>query len=195
MQVPLEISYRDVDKTDSIDSLIRQKVAKLEQVCDYMISCRVAVEKRHRHQRTGEPYRVRIDIRVPPEHELAVERISARGEREEPLPTTIRKAFEAARRQLKKLVEKQRGEVKRHPEQETMAFVSRIFREEGYGFLISPDGHEVYFRDSSVLHGDFDRLEIGTGVRYVEELGEKGPQASTLQIVDKPGSRIPPEGR
>jgi len=40
------------------------------------------------------------------------------------------------------------------------------------------------------LNDDFDRLEIGTGVRFVEEPGEEGPQASTVQIVDKPGSRL-----
>ena len=40
-----------------------------------------------------------------------------------------------------------------------------------------------------MLQGDFPRLEIGTGVRFVEERGEEGPQASTVQIVDKPGAR------
>ena len=41
------------------------------------------------------------------------------------------------------------------------------------------------------LNDDFDRLEPGTGVRYVEEAGAKGPQASTVQIVDKPGVKTP----
>ena len=34
---------------------------------------------------------------------------------------------------------------------------------------------------------DFDRLEIGTGVQWHEEQGDKGPQASTVRIIDKPG--------
>jgi len=68
--------------------------------------------------------------------------------------------------------------------------VVRLFSEPGYGFLESADdGHEVYFHANSVLHGDFDRIAIGTQVRYVEELGEEGPQASTVAIIDKPGER------
>ena len=192
MEVPPEISYREVQKTDAIDNLIRKKIAKLEQVCDYIGSVRVAIERRHKTHRTGNPYRVRIDIRVPPGHEIVVERISTKEEREEPLVTVIRRAFLAARRQLNEIVEKNRGEVKTHPEQQIMAVVDKLFPEEGYGFLRAlDDRHEVYFHRNSVLHGEFDRLEIGTGVRFVEEQGEKGPQASTVEIVDKPGFRIP----
>ena len=186
MQMPLEISYRDVEKTDHIESLVRQKVAKLEQICDYMISCRVAIEQSQQRQQTGNPYRVRIIVRVPPEHEMVVTRVSAKEDREEPLPTVIRKAFEAMRRQLQELVELQRAEVKNHPETEVSALVEKIFPQDDYGFLKTLDGRQVYFHRNSVLHGEFERLEIGTGVRYTEELGEKGPQATTVEIEDKP---------
>jgi len=47
---------------------------------------------------------------------------------------------------------------------------------------------------NAVLHGDFDCVEIGTGVRFEEEMGEKGPQASTVQIIDKPGARMGSSG-
>jgi cold shock CspA family protein len=60
---------------------------------------------------------------------------------------------------------------------------------EAYGFIRSLDGREIYFHKNSMPAGEFGRLEIGTGVRWVEEEGEKGPQASALRIVDKPGSR------
>jgi len=193
MQVPPEINYRNVEKTDDIENLVSEKTAKLEQICDYMISCRVAIERRHQHQQTGNPYRVRIDVTVPPGHELVVKRISTEREREEPIPTVLRRAFETMRRQLKELVQRQRGEVKKHPEEQLMALVEQLFPEEGYGFLRTVDGRQIYFHSNSVLHGDFERLEIGTGVRLVEELGEKGLQASTVEIVDKPGSHIPRE--
>lgn len=190
MQVLPEISYKNVEKNEEIEGLINRQIAKLEQVCNYMTSCHIAVERRHQHQQTGNPYRVRIDVRVPPGHELVVKRISTEGEREEPLPTVLRKAFEAMQRQVKELVERQRREVKTHPQQQTMAFVERLYPQEGYGFLKTVDGREIYFHNNSVLHSDFERLEIGTGVRFVEEVGEKGLQASTVEIVDKPGSRM-----
>lgn len=189
MQVPLEISYRGIEKTDDIDTLVRQKVAKLEQVCDFLISCHVAIEKPQKHQRQGSPYRIRISMRVPPEHELIVKQEPGEGDMHDPLSTVIRRCFQSARRELKKIVDLQRGEIKKHPQQEVGALVSQIFPEKGYGFLKTIDDREVYFHKNSVLHGDFDRLEVGTGVRYVEKEGEKGPQASTVQIVDKPGAR------
>jgi cold shock CspA family protein len=131
---------------------------------------------------------VRINMTVPPGRELAVTRNPGEGDSSE-LPQIIRKAFEAARRQLKTLVGKQRGEVKTHPEQESVGYVIKLFSEEGYGFLQRSDGREIYFNANSVLQDEFSRLEIGTGLRFVDEIGEKGPQASTVQIVDKPGVR------
>jgi hypothetical protein len=40
------------------------------------------------------------------------------------------------------------------------------------------------------LHDDFERIEIGTGVRFFATEGEKGLQASTVQIIDKPGHSV-----
>jgi cold shock CspA family protein/ribosome-associated translation inhibitor RaiA len=187
MEVPLEITFRHVEKSDDIVRLIREKSAKLEKLCDSLISCRVAVENPHAHQQTGKPFRVRINMRVPPGHDLVVRRESTEGFLHERLPVVITDAFEAAFRQLKKLMDKQQGQVKTHPEQEKIAFVYRLFPEEDYGFVRTQQGRELYFHRNSVLNNDFDRLEIGTGVRYVDEEGEEGPQATTVQIVNKPG--------
>jgi cold shock CspA family protein/ribosome-associated translation inhibitor RaiA len=194
MKVPLEISFGGIERNDSVEATIRERVAKLEKYCDYMTSCRVAVEQPHPSQHSHNPYRVRIDITVPPGHELVAVRESRKGSGSEELATVVREAFDAARRQLQELVERQRGEVKSRAEQENIALVVRVFRDEGYGFLKTPDGRELYFHRNSVLHDDFDRLEIGTAVRYVEEAGEKGPQASTIQLVDKPGARASEAG-
>ncbi|MEJ2032976.1 MAG: HPF/RaiA family ribosome-associated protein [Deltaproteobacteria bacterium] len=190
MEVPLEISYRGVNKSDFIDEIIHKQVTKLEKMCTYMVSCRVVIERRQKFQKVGNPFRVRIDVRVPPGHQLVATRDSTEGDLHDKLPTTIRSSFDAMRRQLQELMEKQRGGVKIHPlEQESTALVTKLFPEEDYGFLRTLDGRELYFHRNSVLHNDFDRLEIGTGVRFVEELGEEGLQASTVQIVDKPGAR------
>jgi cold shock CspA family protein len=187
MQVPLTMTFRKVRKTAQIEKLIRQQTVKLERVCNYLVSCRIAIEKPQEHQRTGNPFRVRIDVTVPPEHELVVRRDSTEGDLHQQLPTVIRDAFSAMRRQLMKLVEKQRGYVKTHPGQETAGVVVRLFRNEGYGFIKGLDGEEIFFHKNSLRNHDFARLELGTGVQWVEEEGEKGPQASTVVIVDKPG--------
>lgn len=190
MQVPVEITYRDVPKTEAIDSLVHEKINKLEKFCDHISSCRVAIEKAHDRPRSGSPYRVRLDITVPPHHEIAAVRNPGEGNQYDKLDAVIRDTFDAARRQLVELVERQRDEVKVHPEQEMGAIVTKLFREQGYGFIKTIDtDREIYFHQNSVINNDFERIEVGTGVQFAETLGEMGPQATTVQIVNKPGSR------
>jgi cold shock CspA family protein len=102
------------------------------------------------------------------------------------LTAVVRGAFSAMRCQLRKLVEKQHGDVKNHPAQQVGGLVLRLFREQEYGFIKSPAGEEIYFHKNSLAGDDFDRLEVGT-VQWHQEEGNKGPQASTVRIVDKPG--------
>jgi cold shock CspA family protein/ribosome-associated translation inhibitor RaiA len=191
MNVPLEIAFKGIRGTDEIEALIREEAGKLERVCNHLSSCRVSVETPQRHQDVGNPYRVRIEMTVPPGHDLVVKREPSKGDMHDPLEIVLKHAFKAAARRLDKLAEQQQGQGKSHLEPEKMAVVDRLFRGNGYGFLRTLDTQdEVYFHKNSVLHGDFDRLAIGTGVRYAMELGEKGPQATSVQIVEKQGAPI-----
>lgn len=194
MQKPPEIAFRGVSKTDEIDRLIRSKIGKLEELHPNLISCDVVVERPQKHQQTGSPYRVRIALGVPPGHEVVVRHDPVDSEMHTPLDTVIREAFRTARRRLESLKGRQSGDVKVHPEQQTQAVVEKIFREEGYGFLRTVEGEQIYFHRNAVTEHDFDRLERGTGVRYVATLGEKGPQASTVEIIDKPGGHSRSKG-
>jgi ribosomal subunit interface protein len=186
MQVPPEITYRDVEKTEALDTLVNEKIAKLEKFYNNINSCHIAIEKIHDRPSSGSPYRVRLDITVPG-HEFVAESNPGESAQYDPIETVIRDAFDAAIRQLKALNEQQRNRVKTHEAQEMTAIVTKLFREEGYGFIRTFDDQEVYFHRNSVLHDDFDRIEIGTGVHFFVEQGEEGPQASTVKIVDKPG--------
>jgi cold shock CspA family protein/ribosome-associated translation inhibitor RaiA len=186
MRPILEVHYRNVDKTSSVEELIQDKVDKLQRVFSDVMSCRVSIERPQQHQKVGNPYRVRLDLKTPGREIVAV-RESGEGDMHDSLSKVIRDAFTAARRQLRERGRQLRGEVKIHPRQQIQAVVARLFPKEGYGFLKTLDGREIYFHRHSVLNEDFDRLGIGTGVRLEEEMGEKGPQASTVQIVNKPG--------
>ncbi len=189
MQVPPEISFRNVEKTETLNNLIDEEVKKLDKAHRNLISCRLAIERPHRAQRTGNPFRVRLGVRVPRGNEVVVTRDFNDSEMHEPLGAVLRDVFQTARQQLRELRELQRRDVKKHPEQEAAAVVEKLYSDEGYGFLRTIEGEQIYFHRNSVLHNDFDRLEIGTGVRYAAKMGEKGLQASTVQIVDKPGVR------
>lgn len=189
MNVPLEISYRGVERNETIDQVVNGEVDHLEEVNDHISSCRVSIEKPQAHIRSGSPFRVRIDVTVPPGHEIVAKREPGQGEMHEELTTVILDAFDGARRQLQELNERQGDETKRARRPQLNAVVDKVFREEGYGFLKNLDGRDVYFHRNSVLNNDFERLSEGTGVYYAEEMGEKGLQASSLRIVDKPGAR------
>ncbi|MGH8065188.1 MAG: HPF/RaiA family ribosome-associated protein [Candidatus Entotheonellia bacterium] len=179
MQLPLQITARDISLSEAAEVDIRAKAANLDTYYDGIMGCRVVVEGPVRHHRKG-PFTVRIDLSVPGA-ELVVDRHA-----DADLYVAIRDAFDAARRRLEDYARRQRGAVKSH-EETNLARVSRLFPEEGYGFLETPDGREIYFHRHSVLHPGFDRLAIGTEVRFVEEPGEKGPQASTVAIAGIPG--------
>jgi cold shock CspA family protein len=185
LQIPLELAFNGLPKDESIVALINQRVEKIEKICDHIVSCRIIID---RPQETSNPYRVTLLIRVPHENEIVAKRDSAHGDTQDSLPVVIREVFDAAHKQLKQLVERQRGHVKSHPEQELAAVVSKLFAESGYGFIRTINGREVYFHKNSVLHDDFDRLRIGTGVRFEEEPGNEGPQATTVEIVDQPSA-------
>src|ERR1700732_5603177 len=73
MQLPVNITYRGVDKSDAIEQLVLDKAERLEKFCDHINRCDVAIEQpNHAHQK-GNPFRVRIDVHVAPRHELVAE--------------------------------------------------------------------------------------------------------------------------
>jgi cold shock CspA family protein len=190
MEIPLQLSFRDIPdaRQEELEERVRRRAAKLERFHDRITSCRVAVERPNLHQESGNPFRVRIDVTVPGGNEIVVRKEPGDNDLHSDLLTVVNGAFDAAERQLKELVERQRGEVKTHDE--PLGLVVRLFREEGYGFLKTIDGRDVYFHQNAVLTGDFERLDLGTQVRFEETMGEMGPQATTVQIVDKPGSTV-----
>src|SRR3546814_10447321 len=65
--------------------------------------------------------------------------------------------------------------------------VSRLFPDQGYGFIRTPEEVEIYFNDLSVVNGGFKRLGTGSEVRSVlaPDDGPQGPQASTVKLIGK----------
>lgn len=178
MQIPLQITSHDFTLSEAIETEIREKAAKLETYYDDIVRCRVTIEAPVSHHRQGGPFKVRLDLTVPGT-ELVVNHQAS-----EDLRIVIRDAFDAMRRQLEDYARHQRGEVKKH-ELASRARISKILREEGYGFLETPDGREIYFHANSVLSPGFPHLAVGTEVRFSEEQGAKGPQASTVTILKR----------
>jgi cold shock CspA family protein/ribosome-associated translation inhibitor RaiA len=186
MQLPLDITWRGVDPSPNVEGLIRERAAHLERFARQINRCSVAIEKPHEHPQSGSGWRVRVDITLPPGHEVVVVRESWQGSVRDDLHGVVQEVFDTAKRRIRKLSERRRGRVKRHVEQELEAVISRLLPE-GYGFVTTSDGREVYFHRNAVLEHDFDDLKVGMGVALAESEGEEGPQASTLRVVDRRG--------
>ncbi|MGA8054493.1 MAG: HPF/RaiA family ribosome-associated protein [Burkholderiales bacterium] len=175
MQVPMQITIRGMPHSDALDARIREKVAKLEEFHPRITSCRVTVEELRKHHREGKHFRVSVDIRLPGKE------IVANREHDEDVYVALRDAFDHAVRQLEDAARELRGDVKTHavPQHGTIA---RLFADEGYGFIETPDGRELYFSRENVLHPAFEQLTSGTEVQFLEELAAEGPQAKRISV-------------
>jgi ribosomal subunit interface protein len=109
MQIPLQITFRDIDPSPAIEKRLRQQVAKLEQFHPRISACRVVIEAHHRRHRKGKLYQVRIDLTVPGA-EVVVSRDPEVDHAHEDLYVAIRDAFVAARRRLEDVVPERRRE-------------------------------------------------------------------------------------
>lgn len=176
MKLPVQIVLRDIPHSDAIESDIRARVDKLDQFYPEIMCCRVVVELPGKHKHQGKEFNVRIDITVPGS-EIVVNR-----ERDEDLYVALRDAFDAARRRLEDYARKQRGDVKVH-EPEIQGTIARIFADEGYGFITTSDGRDLYFSRENVVHPQFERLEPGMAVRFLEEPAAEGFQAKRVSAV------------
>ena len=183
MQQPLQITFRDIPPSESVEAVIREKAEKLDQYFEKIMTCRVTVESPHSHQHQGRLYHVRVDITVPGT-ELVASRSHDKNHAHEDVYVAIRDAFDAAKRQLQEYKGKLKNKVKLH---ETPAHgeVTELAPDQDYGRIQSSDGRDIYFHRNSLVRGEYGELEVGSEVRFVEESGEEGPQASTVHVVGK----------
>jgi ribosomal subunit interface protein len=184
MQIPLEVSTRDVTLSSQIEAELRKRADKLERHYNRVTSCRIALERpTGNHHHDGGPYRVRVDVTLPGSELVA-------DKQAEDIFIAIRDAFDAAERQMEDFVDRRRGFVK-SPAVAPEGTVVRLFSEEGFGFLTASDGREVYFHRNAVDVPGFDKLAVGSRVRFAEEQGLQGPQASTVSLVEATGKAEP----
>ena len=183
MSLPLQITFRDMPPSEAVERRIWKHIEGLGKFSDRIMSCRVVVEARHHKHHQGNLFHIRIAMTLPG-GEIVVSREPALHHAHEDVYVAFRDAFDAVRRRLEDYERRHRRQVKSHdiPPRGRIAFLNRA---DGYGFIETPDGREIYFHRNSVLDADFDRLEAGDLVRFHEEAGEKGPQASTVHVAEK----------
>ncbi len=187
MQVPVQVTFRDMPVSDAVEAACWDEAAKLERYFDRITSCRIVIAESHHRHRKGNLFEVRIDLAVPGRL-LTVSREPPKHQADEDIQVAIREAFDRARRQLEDYTRQRRQQVKSH-EAHPSGRIARLLPEEGYGFIEAPDGREIYFHRNSVHNGSFERLEVGAEVRYIEEQGLEGPQATVVTLVGRASTR------
>jgi len=173
MQIPLQITMREMDRSDALEAAIAGHAEKLEQFHARITRCRVTVEQMRKHHQQGRHFAVKIEVRVPGRE------IVATRDHDEDVYVAVRDAFDAAKRQLEETARELRGDVKAHAPS-VQGKVARLWLDEGYGFIETSDGRELYFSRDNVVHPPFEHLEPGTAVQFIEELAAEGPQAKRV---------------
>lgn len=173
MKLELQVTFRDMERSDAVEAEIRRRVEKLEEFFDRIMSCRVTVETPGGHKRQGKLFSAHIDLKVP-----GGEIVSTRRHEHEDIYVAIRDAFDAVRRRLEDHARRVRGDIKQH-ESLLHGRVARLFAD-GYGFIESTDGAEYYFDRAAVTHPDFDGLAVGESVDFLGEVAAEGLQAKRV---------------
>jgi cold shock CspA family protein/ribosome-associated translation inhibitor RaiA len=189
MQTPVEIDFQGTSGTPEVHASIEKHVAELEQWYGRVTACRVVLKGPGGHHRTGGLYEVNVRLALPNGREVNVGRTAQADERQAALSFAINDAFKHVRRRLQDHVRRVQGQVKQH-ESQPMGIVKSLDASGEFGFLEAADGHEIYFHRNSVLDGAYNRLALGMHVAFAEEMGEKGPQASTVKLLGKHRLRV-----
>lgn len=183
METDPQIVFEQMDPSEALRQRVLRELADLEQVFDRIISARVSMCAPPREHKKGYLYRTNIHLVLPGGREVAVSHNPQSHRAEHDMYSSVQDAFDVARRQLQDEVRQMEGKVKPHVGSvEQIGQVIRIFPEDGYGFIVTPSGHEVFFSRKKVKHNGFGEMRIGTRVYFEEELGDKGPLATTVRI-------------
>lgn len=189
MQTPVEIEFQDMAANPAIQELIADHVKTFEQRYGRITACRIVVKGPGNRRQTGGLYDINIRLALPDGREVNVGHTPKADERHSDLPFAINDAFKRARRQLQDSARRMRGQIKSH-EGQPIGTVVRLDPAGEFGFLRSGDGGEIYFHRNSILNGEFSELAVGSRVIFAEEIGEKGPQATTVKLLGKHGMRV-----
>ena len=183
MEATPQIRFRGMDPSPALSSVIEERIGRLATFHDRITACSVVIEAPHRHQHKGKVFHVRIDITVPGQ-ELVIGREPEADQAHEEALVAVNRAFDAAERRLEDMVRRASGHrVKTHAEK-LHCTVLRLLAEDGFGFIGTEDGREVYFhRDSLTSPGQWPKLAAGSTVRFTAHDGEKGPFASSVTMV------------
>jgi cold shock CspA family protein/ribosome-associated translation inhibitor RaiA len=195
MQIPVEITFNNIERSEAVEARIRDWVEKLERVFDRIVRCEVVVQEPHKHHHKGRQFHIRVRLTVPGQ-EIVTSHDPGPNEAHEDVYVAVRDAFLATKRQLEDYARKnlRRGDVAvtRPSAGADHGRVALLDGEKELGWIAPEDGRRIYFHRNSVLDNKANQLNVGDEVRFTEEDGDKGPQASTVEVIGDHGRHAMP---
>jgi cold shock CspA family protein/ribosome-associated translation inhibitor RaiA len=171
----MEIHWIDLDEIEAADrTRIEARLRALAEAHTDLIGVRITGRSTRHHRHGEQEVRVTAEVRG--------RTVTAARTRSD-LGLSLNEAIDVFEGELHKLRERRRDRREpRAPQPSLRGVVRRLFPDEGYGFVRTDDGKDVYFHRNAVHGGlSFTKLEEGQHVVLDVEPGKKGPQARTIQ--------------
>lgn len=171
MKIQIEGLHDEI--TPAQRALIEERLSKLTKYNIDLIHIRITLEKDLHHQKGNDC--ARIVLLVPGNTLVA-------NKTDDTLENALFKAFDAIERELKDYIKERQVHAIKPPATQPRGAVSQIFKDKGYGFILTEEGREVYFHKNSVRGVSFENLEVGIPVEFDLEEGRNGPQATRVAV-------------
>jgi ribosome-associated translation inhibitor RaiA len=115
MDIPLELSFHNLEPSDALKAAVQDHLSRLEQLHDHIIGCRVSIEMPHKSQKArGNQPDVHIVIRVPGKEIVVSKELAHAGHKKSATDAyaVLDNAFAVAASRLKDYRRISHGEVK-----------------------------------------------------------------------------------
>jgi ribosome-associated translation inhibitor RaiA len=115
MDIPLELSFHNIEPSDALKNAVEAHVGRLEQLHDHIIGCRVVIEMPHKSQKAlGNPPDVHIVVRVPGKEIVVSKELAHEGHKKNATDAyaVLDNAFAVAASRLKDYRRISHGDVK-----------------------------------------------------------------------------------
>jgi ribosome-associated translation inhibitor RaiA len=109
VQTAPEIIFHDVDRSQWVEEYIVERLGRLERFAGGITRCHVTLTQEVASHSKGNRYSVMVEVRLPPNHDLAAKKQKVIGDMPTQLPALINQAFGAIENQVKKTAQLRRA--------------------------------------------------------------------------------------
>lgn len=110
MEIAPEIIFHDVERSEWVEGYIAERLRRLERYADGITRCHVTLTQEVASHNKGNRYSVMVEVRLPPNHDLAAKKEKTVGDMQNDLTALINQAFAAIEGQLKKTAQLRRAD-------------------------------------------------------------------------------------